>query len=367
MTARDNEILFDLTTALSLFVEGIKLEQFLLFNRVLREVEDDLRKLFGRINHKTLDGLTKAELNRLLFTLRKSQSRIYSAYTAKLVEQLEAFMQLRIEIGAVLYASAYKTAKTGEPVQLSTPGAFDFIEDESKSLPFSPLFGLAVILPTGAPSLWSTIKNAPIAANGILPLSFIAAFGKSAQAAVENSIRKSYANRDTVAAALASLVDTSAKQGFSSALSRIALQARTVIDMTVGHVDQYASQAVASAIYNRYVWVSILDDGTTQICRSRNKRSFRYGDGPIPPAHYGCRSVTIPLASLFGDLDSPTLYTWLKRQSEEVQAEFIGAENAALLSADKINAKQFATLKVGKALPLNQFKSKLGLLINMVR
>lgn len=41
----------------------------------------ELNRVLSRVKYKTLDGLTKAELNKLVLTLRESQTRIYSKYT----------------------------------------------------------------------------------------------------------------------------------------------------------------------------------------------------------------------------------------------------------------------------------------------
>ena len=359
MTQRDNKRLFDIATRTALFVEGVKLGQMALFNSVLRELNLELRKLLGRVNHKTLDGLTKAELNHLLLTLRKSQSKLYSAYIAKLIGQLQEFMQLRLDVAAVSYASI----KQAEPQQLTEASAYSFIEQASQEASFSPIYGLSAIMPSGEKSLWSTIKNAPIPANGLLLLPFISAFSRSAQGNIENTIRKAYANRESVQELIEQLAGKPAVNGNSTQLAKIAKQAAAVIELAFGHVDQQASQAVASALFEHYRWVSIIDDGTTPVCRSRNNHAFKFGKGPIPPAHYGCRSITIPLASLFSDFDSPTLYAWLKNQPREIQQEYMGIADAERMEAGKISSKQFATLKIVRVLTLDQFKSKLGLII----
>lgn len=365
MTLRDNALLFDITTRLALFVEGVKLGQMQEFNSVLASVDEELRRLFGKVEHKTLDGLSKAELNRLLLSLRKVQLRVYSAYTQKLLKALEDFMQLRLEMTAVAYASVKLSFLQPDEdfTQLSEDAAFDFIATQSEKETFAPLFGLAVILPTGKPSLWSTVKNAPIPANGLNLLPFVNTFARSAQASIENTIRKAYANRQTVAETLAELNGKRSTQGNSTVFAKLGRQANAVIDAAYSHVDQIVSQAVISAIFASYQWVSIIDDSTTHVCQEREGKTYRYGSGPIPPAHYGCRSVTVPLASLFDDFKPLTLYAWLKRQPRAVQEQFIGKEAAALLDTGKITAKDFAGLTIAKPLSLTQFKSKLELIL----
>jgi SPP1 gp7 family putative phage head morphogenesis protein len=40
-------------------------------------------------------------------------------------------------------------------------------------------------------------------------------------------------------------------------------------------------------------WSSILDEGTTDYCRSHNGNRYVVGEGPRPPAHFRCRSIMV--------------------------------------------------------------------------
>lgn len=365
MALTESGRLFDITTRLALFVENIKLGQRLEFDAVLNAVDEELRKLLAKVNYQTLDGLSKAELNKLLVTLRRSQLRIYSAYSEKLIEQLQQFMRLRLDVSAIAYASVkHQFENNGEPLEFDEDSAFEYIKDENQKAALIPLFGLAAILPGGKRSLWSSITNAPIPANGLYLLPFIKTFSNSAQAGVENAIRKAWANKTPVKDVLEELTGKAAKQGNSTTLAKIRNQAAAVIETAYAHVDQISGAAIVSAIYARYIWISVIDGHTTQFCIDHDGKVYRYGAGPIPPAHYRCRSIVVPLASAFADFSPPTLYAWLKRQPLSVQAEFIGKDAAALLSSGQISSKDFANLIVGVPMKLNQFKSKIGLILS---
>lgn len=365
MSLTQSDLLFDVTTRLALFVENIKLAQMQEFRQVLTAIDEDLRKLLGRVQYKTLDGLTKAQLNTLILQLRKSQLRVYNAYTEKLLKTFEAFMQLRLEVGAIAYASLNSSFSTGELEEFSEAKAFEYIEEQSKLLPFAPLFGLAAILPSGKTSLWSTIKNAPIPANGLYLIPFVQTFAKSAQANVENTIRKGYANRLSVDEVLAELNGARTVQGNSTVFAKIATQANAVLDTAFAHVDQISSQAITSAIHSRYQWLSVIDNSTTEFCRRHDEKIFRYGAGPVPPAHYRCRSITVPLAAVIGDFSPPTLYAWLKRQSLQFLKEFLGHDVAVALKSGELKAKDFANVVIGKPLQMNRLKSKIGLILGL--
>lgn len=356
--------LFDITMRLALFVENIKLGQTREFSAVLNAVDDDLRKLFSKVKYKTLDGLSKAELNRLLISLRKSQLRIYSAYTEKLIASMLEFMQARLEVSAVAYATTKHIFQNkGEELLFDESGAFEYIEDESKALPFAPLFGLAAILPSGKPSLWSTIKNAPIPANGLYLLSFVQTFSRSAQASVENAIRKGWANKQPVEQLLTEISGAQTVQGNSTQFAKLASQAKAVIETSFSHIDQITSQAITSALFSHYQWCSIIDNATTEYCIKQNGKIYKYGFGPIPPGHYRCRSITIPLASVFDDFSAPTLYAWLKRQPLAIQLEFLGRDAVTALNNGKLSAKDFAHVAIGVPLQISRLKAKLGLIL----
>ena len=71
--------------------------------------------------------------------------------------------------------------------------AIKYLQEENNQTNVFPLFGLAAI--TGNNDrLWSAVTNAPIPANGLYLLPFVKTFTTSAQAGVENTIRKAWAN-----------------------------------------------------------------------------------------------------------------------------------------------------------------------------
>ena len=50
-----------------------------------------------------------------------------------------------------------------------------------------------------------------------------------------------------------------------------------------------------SGVVSGYQYSAILDDRTTDICRGLHGKTFRAGDQPIPPMHFNCRSMLIPI------------------------------------------------------------------------
>ena len=50
-----------------------------------------------------------------------------------------------------------------------------------------------------------------------------------------------------------------------------------------------------NALLPRELYVAVLDNRTTTICRSLNGKVFPVGSGPYPPLHWNCRSTRVPL------------------------------------------------------------------------
>ena len=75
-------------------------------------------------------------------------------------------------------------------------------------------------------------------------------------------------------------------------------QVRTIVRTSVNQVQTMASQEVYAAnqdVTGRYEYVATLDSKTTALCGSLDGKTFRYGEGPMPPQHFNCRSTTVPI------------------------------------------------------------------------
>lgn len=288
MSFRDNKRLFDIATRLQIYIEGVKAQQTAEFHATLLLVDFEFRKLLDRIRYATLDGLTKAELNALVISLRKSQAQVYSRYTGKILDQLQEFMQATLKLNRIAYASAmlgFQQDEDEAPVVLGDQAASNFIAEENDSNAFIALFGIGAIK-RGSNTLWPKITALPIAANGVLPIPFLRAFSISAQAGVENILRKSYSNKWSI---------KETKDELTKQLERINVQEGAVSSTIMQHVASAVSAAVTSALFAKYRWVSVLDNATTDICLERSGKVYRFGEGPLPPAHIRCRSIVVPI------------------------------------------------------------------------
>lgn len=135
-------------------------------------------------------------------------------------------------------------------------------------------------------------------------------------------------------------------------------EAQTIVRTAVNHVSAQArndTYAENSDLVKGVRWVATLDTRTSKICRALDGKTFDLDKGPRPPAHFNCRSTTVPVlktlkelgveakdlppstrASMGGQVEENIDYqTWLSRQSPDVQDEALGVKNAKLFREGK--------------------------------
>ena len=369
MALSDNMRLYDIATRSQVYIEGVKVQYAREFNFVLAELRLELNKLLRRVKYKTLDGLTKAELNRLVVSLRDSQSKVYNAYTQQILKQLKDFMTFNLEMNRRAYSLAHAemnmedgemNMEDGEtPPKVPTDAqAIAYIKQQSESSNIIPLFGIASV--TGNNDrLWSAVTNAPIPANGIYLVPFIKTFSTSAQAGVENIVRKAWANGWTLEETISAITGEDARQGASSQLQRVGVQASAVVATAVQHVAAIVGAGVVSALFGWYMWHSVMDSRTTEICSSRNHKRYRYGVGPIPPAHIRCRSHIAPIVGM-DDIAAESFYTWVIRQPADVQNDILGEDVADELRNGNLKQSDLPKFESRQALTLDEFRRKIN-------
>ena len=123
-------------------------------------------------------------------------------------------------------------------------------------------------------------------------------------------------------------------------------QVTNLVRTSVQQVSNDAAQAVYENnqdLTKKYKWVATLDSRTAPECRVLDQQVFKYGEGPTPPQHFGCRCRTVaeldyeglgitppktPLgkrAAEGGSVPAGTSYgKWLKDQSASYKAKSLG-------------------------------------------
>lgn len=151
------------------------------------------------------------------------------------------------------------------------------------------------------------------------------------------------------------------KLGYSDGILDISRRsADAIVRTAVTHVSNVASQttwATNSDVIKAWQFVATLDSRTTITCSALNGRTYPIGQGPIPPVHIRCRSISVAVTKSFRELgldidELPpgtrssmdgqvagdiTFDAFLKSKSDAIQDKMLGATRAQLFRSGKIS------------------------------
>jgi len=218
-----------------------------------------------------------------------------------------------------------------------------------------------------AGQLWAAASVQPLAAGkGKLLAGFMAEWTQAERDRVTGALRLAVAEGQTVSQAVTAIRGTKAANYTDGVLAITQRNAEAVTRTGIAHVTAAARHETYAAnddILAGYQWSATLDQRTSATCRALDGRVFKFGKGPMPPAHVNCRSSTTPVlrdewkaltkgakrSSMDGPVDATTsYYDWLKRQPAAFQDEVIGPARAKLLRDGGLSAHRFAALQLDR-------------------
>ena len=290
--------LYDKSTTAEAYNEGVKAYLAALFLAYSSEIRAAIRGEVLSLGVDNMGELTKGQLYALIVKLRKSQNRIYAAYTDKLRQELQKY--------------AGEVAK-GSKELYSVNGAID------------------------AEKIWAKIVNAPMPSTGQLLGPFVDNFTTTSISDVENALRKAWANSDSVQDTISAIAGKSTPQGTSSIVQAIERRSAAVAETAGHHVFSKTTELVLASAFGQYRWVSVMDSRTTVICRERNGNVYTFGFGPIPPAHIRCRSHIMP--TIGGTVKPENMAQWLARQPASIRTELAAYAQGKPLEVSKFADK----------------------------
>jgi len=162
-------------------------------------------------------------------------------------------------------------------------------------------------------------------------------------------------------------------------MSTTTREARTIVRTAVTDIAVQAQQATYMAnddITEEYEYLATLDLRTTERCAELDGQRFRYGEGPLPPQHFNCRSATIPVinwerwgikappeglrASMDGPVSAKTNFEgWLKDQPLERQVTVLGKGKAELFRSGQIGLRELIR-KDGSVISLKELTAQIA-------
>lgn len=316
---KDTRRLFNILTRHSIYVEAVKSSQDNLIGLYQESLKIALKEIINDVPYSTMDGLTKVELNTLIRKLNKAQDEIYLQYTEELVSMLTEFMQADLYIQRTMMTAVAATDDGEDIPEIELPDADEVISKKKKDNDDALIFFWASLQAAGLASkaqpgplgnfgpsspysgggdgnatLWKRLRGTILPADGQTLDELVKALTANNAFQVIKLVKQAYVNGSTKQELLDAIIGTK-ENGFSDGiLNKQANQANTVQHTLMQQVTTNLSLNLQAKVYDCYQWVSVLDNRTSQICIGLNGQVFQYGRGPVPPAHYRCRSKIIP-------------------------------------------------------------------------
>ena len=138
-------------------------------------------------------------------------------------------------------------------------------------------------------------------------------------------------------------------------------QISTLVKTSVQSVSNQAAQTVYEAnqdISKEYRWIATLDSRTAPECQILDQTTHKYGQGPEPPQHFGCRCRTTAVLDYKGLGVDPPKYKYAKRSGENGSVP-MGTSYGKWLSQQSASYKA-KTLGQSKVKYFNALSKKYG-------
>lgn len=310
--------LFDIVVRRQIYVEGLKHKKGAEFAATLAKLRTELYNRLSAFPYAELGDATKLALNVLIADLRKIATGIFDPYLRALIEWLQRYVNVDVDLLAGLFAEA-------------VPARAERVKDSDPD------------------KVWAMAVNAPMAATGTLPRPFLLALLPALYVKLERMTFQTYANAGTKDDLIKAIVGSPNSDNAEGLLRQLRQQGDAATNTVLQHLANQIGDSLGAKIAGFYEWVSVLDAKTTAICWNRDGNRYSYGKGPIPPAHVNCRSTIVPITS-FDAPKTPTSYpAWLRGQPDE----FI---------ADALDGRRGDIYERSRPITLNEYGAKAGLI-----
>lgn len=319
--------IFSLLTRQQVYIEGVKNWFAVDLNRYLKLLRDFIQSVLSKLGVQSLGDLNKAGLAAVLRKIDKRANEILSDFGTEFLSELRRFGRLT----TTLQRSAYAVVR-----------------------PTVDLSGVSLS------SIWSATKDRIVPAFGKTVKDTANDLVASARDKIRSRLNTGAVDNEAVADTTAAVVNLD-PQGDPSTIKTIGAGLRSYVKTALQHAASTVSDFVGPLLYDCYQWCSVIDSLTSPICRERNGNVYRYGDGPVPPAHPHCRSHTTPVEC--GDTGKvPSFYNWLLGQSQGWLSDTFGASFARKVADGSVSAKDLPDVATYQALSLDDYELKAPML-----
>lgn len=312
---------------------------------------DILERIAGRLASIEERGMdmgpkTTARLNKLLKEVRALNSAIYDDVHGQLSDELTDFAGVE----AAFQKAALDTA---------------LVVDLGTTLP--------------APArLRAIVEEAPM--EGRLLRSWTEGMEAGRIDRISQAIRLGLVQGESTDRIVARIRGTKAARYTDGVLDISRRSAQSIVRTATTHVSNQAAQHTWKAnehLVKGWQFVSTLDSRTTITCAALSGQVFPIGEGPIPPRHIRCRSISVAVtksfrelgvdrdeltpgqrASMDGQIAGDTTFSkWLTDKGPATQDTILGPTRAQLWRDGKLDLADFIKAD-GTVLTLDQLKTR---------
>lgn len=318
-----------------------------------------------------LEGLKTGEAKRFAGIVDKIGDTFLAWTTQLEAGNLTRSNRLKFERGLSRLQKAVKKSIEGDGAELLERAeeiGFGGADFELRSLA-TTVAGTQVAQPTAA-AVRSAVFQRGLGVNGAKLSDYVTGWVNAQPARVADLARKAYARGMTVQELTQAYMGDKKLRGRNGMKFRTRREAETVARTMVQHAASAARESVWEEnkdIVTGFKFVATLDGRTSPICRALDGKKFNVGKGPIPPLHFNCRSVTVPIvdpelgldfldegatrSSKDGYVSADTdFYDWLKGQDADYQDTVLGKTRGQLFREGGLTKDQFVALNMDKDL-----------------
>lgn len=303
-----------------IYLEGLKNGRNAELVKTIATLDKELRVKLAFVKYDNLGDMSRSALNKLVLELKRVARTVFDVWLNELIRWLEEYCSIDADFWRFAY-TAYDPSRAEEINEAP--------EDDA-------IFAAGMAF--------------PMAATGLLTLAFLKGYSTLATEKIGQAVVMSYANAETPKQLMERLSGTPEARNRNGLLQQFNRQGQAVTNTVIQHIAAQTNASIASLAWPLYLWCSVIDDGTTNICLSRNGKVYRYGEGPLPPAHIGCRSSVIPFDGGSAP-EMPRFKMWASAQPEA----FV---------KDAFDGKPPSSYEGSKAISLDEFRAKRSLILS---
>jgi SPP1 gp7 family putative phage head morphogenesis protein len=327
----DEKALRDAIIRKQVYLEGVKLSAPEDAEERITKLGEVIAALLLGLGVAKLSEVTLAELRKLIAKMRKIVTTRFKAFNSQMSRFIMQFTRVEKQLSEALHRKLFTPAKP---------------------------------LPTMT-QIMGRVRSAIIPGVGRTIGEMIGGDLGKLRDEITAMLRGGYANEETIQALIARIQGTRAKQFRDGWLGKVKRGVKTAVATALQHVTGIVGNATGAAFFGQYQWVSVIDEKTTDICLSRDGEVYVYGRGPVPPAHYNCRSTTVPyFEEALTDWKKTNWFDWATDQPASVLDDMVGVTASRAMRAADASASDFPRLTTVKPLSLADYSNKINRLFD---